>query len=87
LTNTDVIDKIFTKKFKGGDCMLTRVRRVRLSKGLKACELARIADVHASTLSLVENKRFAPTPAVRSRIAAALGVDEGRLFRMDGLAV
>jgi transcriptional regulator with XRE-family HTH domain len=67
--------------------MLTRLRRVRLSKGLKACELARAAGVHASTLSLTENKRFAPTLATRSRIAAALEVDERRLFSANGFAL
>jgi transcriptional regulator with XRE-family HTH domain len=67
--------------------MLTRLRRIRLSKGFKACELARVAGVHASTLSLVENKRFAPTSAVRSRVAAALGVDERRLFGGNGFAL
>jgi transcriptional regulator with XRE-family HTH domain len=67
--------------------MLTRIRRIRLSKGLKACELARVAGIHASTLSLMENKRFAPTPTVRSRIATVLGVDERRLFSGNGFAL
>jgi transcriptional regulator with XRE-family HTH domain len=67
--------------------MLTRLRKIRLLKGFKACELARIACIHASTLSLMENKRFAPTPAVRSRVAAALGVDEQRLFSGNGFAL
>jgi transcriptional regulator with XRE-family HTH domain len=67
--------------------MLTRLRRIRLSRGLKACELARLADVHPSTLSVTENRRFVPTPATRSRIAAALEVDERRLFGVNGLAL
>ncbi len=51
------------------------LRELRVERLLDIGELARLADVAPSTVSLAEAGRTTPRPAAMLRIAAALGVD------------
>jgi len=52
--------------------IVLRDARTRLGLGVR--ELARRADVPASTVSRVESGKLKPSPAVLARLAAALGM-------------
>lgn len=52
-----------------------RLRTIRKDHGLALWGLAARAGVSATTLSAVERWDYLPSPAVRQRIANALGVD------------
>ena len=51
------------------------LRELRRHRGLALWGLAARAGVSATTLSAVERWGYLPSPAVRRRVAAALGVD------------
>lgn len=58
----------------------TRIRLVRMDKGMKAAELAKVAGVTASSISQIERSRLSPTIATLKRIASALGRPLGDFF-------
>jgi len=53
---------------------MTRMRVLREAKGLSQSALARHADLHAATVSLIETGRLRPYPGQLARIAHVLGV-------------
>jgi hypothetical protein len=56
-----------------------------MTQGRKALDLAKTAGIHPTIWSLIENRRKIANPSRRAVIAELLGVEEGRLFRHDGL--
>lgn len=60
-----------------------RLRKLRLSHGLSARELASRAGVSPSYLSRLENGRFSPTISTLTRVVQAMGETVGRLFGED----
>jgi len=58
----------------------SRVKFYRMRAGLTQTELARLAGVNRVSLAHVERGRLKPWPALRLRLAQALGVSEAELF-------
>jgi transcriptional regulator with XRE-family HTH domain len=50
------------------------IKTIRAAKNLEQKELARLAELNASYISLIESNRRAPSPAVLEAIAKALSV-------------
>jgi len=50
-----------------------KMKQIRADKGISAAKLARIAEMHPSSISQIETHRLDPYPAQRTKIAAALG--------------
>ncbi len=55
------------------------VRDARRALGLRLADVAAEAEIAISYLSMVENG-YVPNPAVRARIASALGAPAGELW-------
>ena len=47
--------------------------KVRTEKGLSMSALARMAEMHVSSVSQIENGRLSPYPTQKEKIAKALG--------------
>lgn len=60
--------------------MRSRVKFYRMRAGLTQAELAALAGVNLVSLAHVEQGRLKPWPALRRRLAEALGVGETELF-------
>jgi transcriptional regulator with XRE-family HTH domain len=63
---------------------LNRLRALRLERGLSQTELARRTGIGRPGLWRIETGRARPTKASRSLIAAALELDEARIFPEQG---
>lgn len=58
----------------------SRVRELRLQRGLGVCELAKQAGMSHSTLSEIESGVHEPSASKVAALAKALGVKPSRLF-------
>lgn len=58
----------------------TRLKRERLSRGIRQRELAALLGIAPPTLSVVENGHRPPWPKLRRDAARLLGLDEAELF-------
>ncbi len=54
---------------------MTEIKRVREARGWSRAELARRANLNATTVSLIENGRLLPYPLQLEKLARALGVE------------
>ena len=59
---------------------LTRLKLEVLRKGWTQRKLARVADIHEATVSLICNGRLNPDPVQRARIAEAIELPEQEIF-------
>lgn len=64
--------------------MTTKIRKARLSLGMRAPDLARATNLHVPNLYRLESGDEKAGPAVRARVAAALGRPEAELFDPQG---
>jgi len=75
-----------TRNANGKEVVMMVVKRMRIlrrAKGLSQAHVARQADLHAASVSLIESGRLRPYPSQLARIAEVLGVpadDAGRLL-------
>lgn len=60
--------------------MLSQIKILRLTKGLKLGTLAKQSGISASFLSRIETSKLKGTKETRRKIAKALGVSEEILF-------
>ncbi len=65
----------------------TKLRLLRVSKGLRLKDLGGIVSLQPSALSLVERRRGVATKPKRRLLAEALGVEEDALFDDSGFAL
>jgi ribosome-binding protein aMBF1 (putative translation factor) len=70
-------DQEFRKKF--GD----RLRILRLIRRLTQEQLAELTGLSVNFISLVETGQSSPSAETISKLAKALGVNEGELFKFD----
>ena len=63
---------------------LSRLKLVRMHRGLTSGDLARKANVGVAVLSRIENDRVEPRQTTKQKLAGALGVDESWLFGKGG---
>ena len=66
---------------------MTRIRELRLSRGLRVIDLSFETRVHPSQLSCIERRKLAPSVRVREILCAFLCVPENEAFDGDGLTV
>lgn len=55
---------------------MLKLTEVRKAQGLSMSALARKAELHVSTVSLIENGRLKPYPGQREKLAKALGMED-----------
>lgn len=70
-------DQEFRKKFGN------RLRILRLVRRLTQEQLAELAGLSVNFVSLVETGQSSPSAETISKLARALGVNEGELFKFD----
>lgn len=51
---------------------MLKITEERMSQGMSMSGLARRAEMHASTVSQIENKRMVPYPGQKEKLAKAL---------------
>jgi transcriptional regulator with XRE-family HTH domain len=66
---------------------LTQIRKLRKDRKMTISELSHQLQVNATTLSLAERRKLAPSSRVKKEVCAFLGIPEQRAFDGDGLAV
>jgi transcriptional regulator with XRE-family HTH domain len=59
---------------------MNRLRDFRVSAGLNQYELANVAKVHQSRISLIENFYVTPTPSESERLGMALRCQPEEIF-------
>lgn len=57
------------------------LKKIRLSKGIKQAEVARILEVDRSFVSNIENGKTNPTLSTIANLAKALGVSSDQLLK------
>jgi transcriptional regulator with XRE-family HTH domain len=62
---------------------MSRLREVRVSKGLKQREVAEMAHTCQSLVSALELEKLKPWPAIARRLSEALGSPVSELFPED----
>lgn len=63
---------------------MTRLREVRRARGLAATDVARRANLHSPNYYRLEAGKTKAGWSLRTRVAAALEVDESELFDRQG---
>lgn len=66
---------------------MTVLKELRQSRGLSIAAMSFETRVNATTLSLLERRKVAPSPRVREAVSVFLGIPETQAFDGDGLAV
>lgn len=59
---------------------MTKLRKIRLDRGLQIHEASRVYGIHPPKLSALELARTPVGSVLRGRISGALGVASGELF-------
>ena len=63
----------------GGDLLKSRLRDLRLSKGLTQESLAKKAGIHKSTVYRIEDGKTQPSPTTVTKLSRALEITPERL--------
>jgi ribosome-binding protein aMBF1 (putative translation factor) len=66
---------------------LTKIRELREKQGLSISGLSHQLRVNATTLSLAERRKLAPSLKFRKEVCAFFGIPEQQAFDGGGLAV
>ena len=66
---------------------MTRIRELRLGRGLRVIDLSFETRVHPSQLSSIERRKLAASVRIREILCSFLCVPESEAFDGDGLAV
>ncbi|MDR0616549.1 MAG: helix-turn-helix domain-containing protein [Synergistaceae bacterium] len=66
---------------------LSRLRELRLKKGLRILDVTCATKVHSPTLSSIERGRLAVPASAKETLCSFFGVEPGELFNNNGLAV
>ena len=66
---------------------MTRLRELRIERGLRILDVTCALRIHPSTLSSVECGRLAVPAQAKGVLSSFFGVDEGELFGENGIAV
>lgn len=60
----------------------SEIKRLRLIKSMTIEQLADLASVHRSTISLIESNKRVPTILVAKKISNALGIDLYKIIKL-----
>ena len=66
---------------------MSRIRDLRMKKGLSISKLSQVAGVNASVVSWAELGKLAASPAVRTTLSNFYGEAEEELFLKNGMAI
>jgi transcriptional regulator with XRE-family HTH domain len=66
---------------------MTRLRQLRVKKGLRILDVVLATKVHASQISAIERGRLAVPSRAREELCSFFGVETNELFNENGLAV
>lgn len=64
--------------------LTTRLREVRVARGLTQADLAALAGVSRKTINTVENRVFVPSTLLALVLARVLGTNVEALFELTG---
>jgi transcriptional regulator with XRE-family HTH domain len=66
---------------------MTRLRRLRVKKGLRILDLTLATRMHASQISAIKRGRLAVPARAKEALCTFFGVEPGKLFNGNGIAV